>query len=177
MPYVRARRTCRSEPTRNHALFDHVEYRFHRMRKRALVCAAGMAGNTTAMARVLVVTSSEIDPDLLAEVVSPDDDLHIVVPAVDQSRLQWLTNDEGDARDDALVVGESVGEAAPVEPASVDVKPDAPNQVLLDAIAEHQPHRIVLALREGEDASWLEDGQLDEISDEIDGIPVVRISV
>lgn len=129
------------------------------------------------MARVIVVTSSEIDPDLLAEVVSPDDDLRIVVPAVDQSRLQWLTNDEGAARDDALVVGESVGEAAPADPSSVDVKPDAPNQVLLDAIAEHRPDRIVLALREGEDASWLEDGLLDEVPYEVDGIPVVRVSI
>lgn len=129
------------------------------------------------MARVIVVTTSQIDPDLLAAVVSPDDDLHIVVPAVGQSRVKWLTNDEGAARDDALAVGESVGEAAPADPSSVDVKPDAPNQVLLDAIAEHRPDRIVLALREGEDASWLEDGQLDEVSDEIDGIPAVRVSI
>lgn len=129
------------------------------------------------MARVIVVTTSQIDPDLLAAVVSPDDDLHIVVAAVGQSRVKWLTNDEGAARDDALAVGESVGEAAPADPSSVDVKPDAPNQVLLDAIAEHRPDRIVLALREGEDASWLEDGQLDEVLDEIDGIPVVRVSI
>ena len=129
------------------------------------------------MARVIVVTTSQIDPDLLAAVVSPDDDLHIVVQAVGQSRVKWLTNDEGAARDDALAVGESVGEAAPADPSSVDVKPDAPNQVLLDAIAEHRPDRIVLALREGEDASWLEDGQLDEVLDEIDGIPVVRVSI
>jgi hypothetical protein len=129
------------------------------------------------MARVIVVTSSEIAPDLLAELVSPDDELHVVVPAVDQSRLQWLTNDEDDARDDALVVGESVGEAALAEPTSVDVKPDAPNQVLIDSIAEYRPDRIVIALRDGEDASWLEHGQLDEAPGEINGIPVVRISV
>ena len=129
------------------------------------------------MARVVVVTSSEIDPDTLARVVLPDDDLHVVVPAVEQSRLQWLANDEDAARRDALVVGKSVGDAAPPEPASVDVRPDAPNQVLRDAIAEHRPDRIVLALREGEGASWLEDGELDEVPGEIDGIPVVRISI
>jgi hypothetical protein len=129
------------------------------------------------MARVIVVTSVEIDPNLLAEVISPDDDLRVVVPAVDQSRLQWLTNDEGDTRNDALVVGESVGDAAPLEPESVDVKPDAPSQVLLDAIAEHRPDRIVVALRDGANASWLEDGQLGRVPSEIDGVPVVRISV
>jgi hypothetical protein len=129
------------------------------------------------MARVIVVTSVEIDPNLLAEVISPDDDLRVVVPTVDQSRLQWLTNDEADTRNDALVVGESVGDAAPVEPESVDVKPDAPSQVLLDAIAEHRPDRIVLALRDGASASWLENGQLGRVPCEIGGVPVVRISV
>lgn len=129
------------------------------------------------MARVVVVTSSEIDPDTLARVVLPDDDLHVVVPAVEQSRLQWLANDEDAARRDALVVGKSVGDAAPPEPASVDVRPDAPYQVLRDAIVEHRPDRIVLALREGEGASWLEDGELDEVPSEIDGVPVVRISI
>jgi hypothetical protein len=129
------------------------------------------------MARVIVVTSSEIAPSTLARVVSPDDDLHVVVPVVEQSRLQWLANDDGAAREDALVVGESVGDAAPAEPASVDAKPDSPQQVLLDAIAEHQPDRIVVALRDGEDASWLEDGQLEGLPSEIDGIPVVRIGI
>jgi hypothetical protein len=129
------------------------------------------------MARVILVTSSKIEPDTLAEAVTPDDDLYIVVPAVDQSRLRWLTNDEGEARRDALVVGESVGDDAPVEPRSIEVKPDAPNQVLLDAIAEHRPDRVVVALREGDDASWLEDGALAEVPATIAGIPVVRLSV
>ena len=60
------------------------------------------------MARVVVVSSSEIEPGALSDVVSADDELHIVVPAVEQSRLQWLANDEGDARKDAAAVGESV---------------------------------------------------------------------
>jgi hypothetical protein len=51
------------------------------------------------------------------------------------------------------------------------VKPDAPNQVLIDAIAENQPDRIMLALCEGEDASFLEHGHLNEVPGEIDGIP------
>lgn len=129
------------------------------------------------MARVVVVSSSEIEREALSDVVDADDELHVVVPAVEQSRLQWLANDEGDAREEALAVGESVGREAPAEPSSVDVKPDAPSQVVLDAIAEHSPDRIVVALREGEEATWLEDGELDELPREIGGIPVVRISI
>lgn len=129
------------------------------------------------MARVVVVSSSEIEPGALAEVVSPDDELHVVVPAVEQSRLQWLANDEGDAREDAAAIGESVAAAASAEPSSVDVKPDSPKQVVLDAIAEHQPDRIVVALRDGEEATWLEDGELDELPRKIDGIPVTPIRI
>lgn len=129
------------------------------------------------MARVVVVSSSQIDRATLSDVVLADDELHVVVPAVEQSRLQWLTNDEDTARANALAVGESIGRAAPAEPSSVDVKPDSPSQVLLDAIAEHAPDRIVVALRDGEEASWLEDGELEELPRDIDGIPVVRISI
>ena len=129
------------------------------------------------MARVVVVSSSQLERDILSEVVSADDELHIVVPAVEQSRLQWLTNDEDSARSNAREVGEKIGRAAPGEPSDVEVKPDAPDQVVLDAIAEHQPDRIVVALRDGEEATWLEEGGLDELPQEIEGIPVVRISI
>ena len=129
------------------------------------------------MARVVVISSSELEPELSRKVVSADDELHIVVPAVEQSRLQWLANDDGDAREDAAAIGESVATAARAEPSSVDVKPDPPRQVVLDAIAEHQPDRIVVALRDGEEATWLEDGELDELPREIDGIPVTPIRI
>ncbi len=129
------------------------------------------------MAKILVVSSSQLDRSVITEVVSADDDLFVVVPAVEQSRLQWLANDEGDARADAREVGESIGRAAPTEPSVIEVKPEAPDQVVLDAIAEYQPDRIVVALREGEEATWLEQGGLDEFPREIDGIPVVRVSI
>lgn len=144
---------------------------------RANRLRSGADGYCCHVARVVVVSSSQLERDILSEVVSADDELHIVVPAVEQSRLQWLTNDEDSARSDAREVGEKIGRAAPGEPSDVEVKPDAPDQVVLDAIAEHQPDRIVVALRDGEEATWLEEGGLDELPQEIDGIPVVRISI
>ena len=138
---------------------------------------SGSGGYRCPVARVVVVSSSQLDRGVLSEVVSAEDELYVVVPAVEQSRLEWLTNDEDSARADAREVGEAIGRAAPGEPSDVDVKPDAPDQVVLDAIAEHQPDRIVVALREGEEATWLEEGGLDELPREIDGIPVVRISI
>ena len=129
------------------------------------------------MSVVVVVASAEIDRDVLGDHVSAEDELHIVVPAVEQSPLQWLTNDEGDARAQAEGVGSAIEEAAPTDASSIDVKPDLPEQLVRDAIAEHKPDRIVVVLREGEDASWLEEGELAEIPGEVAGVPVTRIAV
>jgi hypothetical protein len=129
------------------------------------------------MARVVVVSSSQLDKQALWGVVSSDDELHVVVPVVKQSRLQWLTNDEDEARAEAQAVGEAVAKDAPADASDVDVKPDPPQQVVRDAIAEHQPDRVVVALRDGEEASWLEEGGFDELPGEIDGVPVDRIRI
>ena len=130
------------------------------------------------MATVVVIASSEVDPTTLAAHIDPGDELHVVIPAVEQSRLQWLTNDEGAARDRAQEVGEDIVHEAPVADASVDVKGgDVPTQAVLDAIAEHDPDRIVVVLRTGDDATWLEQGELAQVPGEIAGVPVVRVSI
>jgi hypothetical protein len=127
------------------------------------------------VARVVVVASSELDRSELQEVVGPDDELVVVAPAVEQSFLQWLANDEGEARARAREVGETVDDEAPTDAERVQVKPEEPSQLVRDAVAEHKPDRIVLAVREGEDATWLEDGELAETPSEIQGVPVTRL--
>lgn len=129
------------------------------------------------MARVVVIASAEIDREALDTVLEPGDELHVLVPAVEQSRLAWLTSAEDKARAQAERVGEQIGRDAPAELASLEVKPDSPSQVVRDAIAEHHPDRIVLALREGDEATWLEEAELDRLPSEIDGIPVTRLAL
>jgi hypothetical protein len=129
------------------------------------------------MARIVVVSSTELDPAVLANHVGTDDEIHVVVPAVEQSRLEWLTNDEDRARRRAEKIGETIAASSPAETSSVDVKVDVPSQAVVDAIAEHDPDRILLVLREGEDPSWLEEGELDHVPREIAGVPVTRIEV
>lgn len=130
------------------------------------------------MARVVLLSSSAIERDVLADVVDADDDLRVVIPAVEQSRLQWLANDDDEARSTAERVAQSVTARAPADASTVDVSPDTPGQALRDAIAEHRPDRIVVALREGgEDASWLEADGVGALPSEIDGVPVVRITL
>jgi hypothetical protein len=129
------------------------------------------------MARVVVVSSSEIGRDALAEAISKEDELFVVVPAVEQSRLRWLANDEDKARREAEAVGAAVAKAAPAEAAAIDVKPDPPHQVVRDAIAEHWPDRVVVALRDGDEATWLEADELDALPPEIDGVPVEHVRI
>ena len=71
------------------------------------------------------------------------------MPAVEQSRLEWIANDEDEARDEARRVGETI-EVALTDSAGVEVKPDAPSQVLCDVIAEYAPDEVIVAAREGE---------------------------
>jgi hypothetical protein len=129
------------------------------------------------MASVVVVASSEVDPRTLADHVEPDDELHVVVPAVEQSRLQWLTNDESDARARADEVGGEILAEAPASGGTVDVKRDPPSRAVLDAIAEHDPDRILVVLRTGEDATWLEQGELAQVPGEIAGVPITRVTL
>ena len=48
---------------------------------------------------------------------------------------------------------------------------------MLDAIAEHRPDRIIVAVREGDDATRLEDDELNRVPGEIACIPVTRIEI
>jgi hypothetical protein len=128
------------------------------------------------VARVVVVSSSEIDVGVLDAHVGEDDELIVVVPAVRQSRLDWLTNDERDARRSAQQIGERIAAKAPPSEASIEVNRDPPSQAVLDAIAEYYPDRILMALRRGEDASWLE-GDLAQALEMLEGVPVTRVVI
>jgi hypothetical protein len=135
------------------------------------------AGYRSTMARVVVVATSPVAREELVEHVEPGDELAVVAPAVEQSRLDWLANDEGKARERAQLIGESIAARAPAEAPAVEVTPESPSQAVLDAVAEHQPDRVVVVLRGGEDATWLEDGQADRIPDEIGGVPVTVVEL
>jgi hypothetical protein len=129
------------------------------------------------MAKIVVLTSVELDQALLAEIAGPGDEVHVVVPAVEQSPLQWLTNEEDAARGVAAEVGRSVEQAVPTGATSSESKPDPPAQLLADAVREHRPDRVVVALRDGDDARWLESGELGRMPGMFEGVPVERIAV
>jgi hypothetical protein len=127
------------------------------------------------MARVVVVASSEPDRETLREVVSADDELVVLVPAVEQSRLDWRANDENEARDRADHVGDAIDRRAPASASVVEVRAEHPGQLVLDAVAEHSPDRVVLALRDDDDATWLAEGELETIPSSVNGVPVIHV--
>jgi hypothetical protein len=129
------------------------------------------------MARVVVVATSPVARGELSQHVQPGDELAVVAPAVEQSRLQWLANDEDAARERAQAVGESIADRAPTDAGTVEVKPDPPSQAVSDAIAEHDPDRILVVVRQGEDATWLEHGAAERIPDELGGVPVTLVEL
>jgi hypothetical protein len=127
------------------------------------------------VARVVVVSTAEVPRGSLDGLVDPDDELIVVVPAVEQSRLAWLANDEDRARSHAREIGQAVAEEAPASASSIEVTPDVPRQAILDAIAEHAPDRVIVALRSGDEASWLEEGELARVPGEQSGVPIRRV--
>ena len=132
-------------------------------------------GYFSVVARVVVVASSEVDRSEFSEFVRPHNELVVVAPAVEQSFLQWLANDEDEARERAREVAEAVDQRAPTDADRMQVKRDDPVQLVQDAVAEHNPDRIFLAVRAGGAATWIEQGELAEAPSEIDGVPVTRI--
>ena len=131
--------------------------------------------------KLLIVATAPVEPGPLREAVrshSGDDaEVRIVAPASDLSPLQWLANDEDAARERAQAVGESIADRAPTDAETVEVKPDPPSQAVSDAIAEYDPDRILVVVRQGEHATWLEQGEAERIPDELEGVPVTLVEL
>jgi hypothetical protein len=133
------------------------------------------------MRNVLVVSSvPEVPPEVHDEL--RDDDvgkIHVVAPAVKQSRLQWLTNAEDDARAEAehtaaKVAQEAAGEAQRVEAEAGD---SDPLLAVEDALRTFDADEIVVVVRKGDDASWLEEGAAETIAGRFPQLPVKTVEI
>jgi hypothetical protein len=124
--------------------------------------------------RVLVVTTVPADESSLREAISDADEIRVVAPAADVSFLQWLTNDEDDARrqaDDAAErVASAAGDDTKVEIDRTSESTDAA-QAIRDALRDFQADEIVVVTSPGGDSTWLEDETLRAALD-AHGIPV-----
>jgi hypothetical protein len=126
---------------------------------------------------VLVISSVERPVAALREALGGDvDELKVVVPAVKQSRLQWLTNADDDARVEAEDAAASIEHAT-----SDDVEAEAgdsdPLQAAEDALAVFEADELVVVTRPDEEATWLEKGRAADIERSFPELKVFRLVV
>jgi hypothetical protein len=110
-----------------------------------------------------VVTTVPLEGDLLRRRVrehtgSEDAEVRVVAPASDVSPLEWLANDEDEARAEAAEVAERSARAVAPEAdvAEAEVGDVDPVQAIEDALREFPAEEIIVVTRRGSEAGWLE---------------------
>lgn len=127
---------------------------------------------------VLVISSVERPVAVLRKALGDNvDELKVVVPAVKQSRLQWLTNADDDAREEAEDSAASVEEAVPSDDVQAEAGDSDPLQAAEDALADFEADELVVVTRPDEEATWLEEGRAADIEQRFPGLQVTRLVV
>jgi hypothetical protein len=132
------------------------------------------------MRNVLVLSSVAEPPRELHAALGEDvGEVHVVVPAVKQSRLQWLTNAEDDARAEAERAAQEVASQAEDEAEHVEAEVGDSDPLLAveDALRTFDADEIVVVTRTGENASWLEEGAAESIAERFPQLPVKTIEL
>ncbi len=112
--------------------------------------------------RLLVVATASIPAAALHAAVRPhageDAEILVVAPASGISRLDWLTNADGDARADATTRAGEVAEAAPSDDVESQVGDSDPVKAIEDALRSFPADEMIIVTLPDEDAGWLEKG-------------------
>jgi hypothetical protein len=118
--------------------------------------------------KLLVIALAEVPDDLLDRSLGPADrasaEVRVVSPVSKLSPLQWLTNEEDAAREQAEAIAAAGAERVAGE-ADVD---DAgagdtdPVQAAEDALRTFDADQIVVVVPRDEEASWLERASLED---------------
>jgi hypothetical protein len=128
--------------------------------------------------KVLVVPLASVPVEAaeaqVRESVPEDAELLVIAPVSALSPIQWLTNDEDAARNDAQEKAERVAAAAPQQ-AATDVGDSDPVQAIEDALRTFRADEIVVVAPPEDDTSWLET-ETAESAQERFGAPVRRLT-
>lgn len=129
----------------------------------------------TARRRVLVVSSVELADGVVHQLVGREAETVVVVPAVRQSRLQWLANDDDRARATAERAAQRLAERTPGD--TIEARAGDPDPVLAieDALREFGADEILVVTRPEDSAGWLEQRALDERLGTDGDIPVRQV--
>lgn len=105
--------------------------------------------------------------------------VRVLAPAVNISRLDWLTNDEDQARGEAEEAAEATAEALGGE-GSVEIqrasKGTDPAAAVADALRSFPAEEIVVVTRPGDESGWLEDSTVEAAFSEF-GLPVRHVEL
>ena len=124
------------------------------------------------------MTTVPADTSELRGALSDADEIRVVAPAADVSFLEWLTNDEDEARREAEEAAQRVAAAAD----DARGAGDPPSQqthappAIGDALRNFPADEIVVVTRPGDDTTWLEDETV-RASLDAHGIPVRHLEL
>lgn len=112
--------------------------------------------------RLLVVVTTDVSDATMSEFVrrsaGEDAEMRVVAPASGISRLDWLTNADGDARADAAALADKTADAAPTADVQAGVGDADPVSAIEDALRDFPADEVLVITHPDEDASWLESG-------------------
>jgi hypothetical protein len=129
--------------------------------------------------RILVVTTVPVPGDRLrAELGSRGDgdvEVRVISPASDVSRLQWLANDEDDARAEAERKAEQTARSADAKVVDAGIGDPDPLKAIEDALREWPADEVVVITPPEDEANWLE-SDADEARERF-GAPITHLKL
>ena len=129
--------------------------------------------------KVLVVTTAPADEARLRRQIPEGAEVRVVAPATKVSRLDWLTNDEDDARAVAAHAAEDAAAALSGE-AAVAVDRTSQNtdaaENIRDALRDFPADEIVVVTSPGAEQTWLDEDTVREAL-AAPGVPVRQVTL
>ena len=127
--------------------------------------------------RVLLVTTVEGAEEALRDELGDVDEVRVVVPAVEQSKLQWLANEEDEARAEAHETSVRTAESLPVAAEALGAGDADPVTAIEDALRQFPADEIVVVTRPDEQATWLERGRGEDAEERFVGVPIRHLTL
>jgi hypothetical protein len=128
--------------------------------------------------KVLVISTLARSSAVLRKIVGGEiDELRVVVPVVRQSRLEWLTNADDAAREQAEGAAAELGRELPSKDTQSTAGDSDPVLAVQDALREFAADEVVVITHPNEDATWLEQGKGREIAETLSGVKVTRLEL
>ena len=130
--------------------------------------------------RLLVVATASVPAAALRATVrahaGEDAEILVVAPASDISRLDWLTNADGDARTEAAARADKLAEAAPTDDVESRVGDSDPVKAIEDALRSFPADELIVVTLRDADAGWLEKGTVETALDRF-SLPVTHLVI